>query len=299
MPNWNQVLAELQSEIAKNNNNPLDAVRQRYLGKLHDFTQRNVICYYSGWLQKPGLSITAVDDNDKNGLMATVHGLDRQKGLDLILHTPGGNIAATESLVNYLRKIFGPDIRAIIPQIAMSAGTMLACACNEIWMGKQSNIGPFDPQFDGIPAHGVIDEFERALAEVKKDPGSTPLWQVVVGQYHPTFLGECKNAIDMASEMVNGWLTSGMFKDDPEATKKAAHIVACLNNHKDTKAHARHIHMEEAEKIGLKVQPLEKDQEFQDLVLTVHHAYMHTLANTKVAKMIENHNGITMAMFVP
>ncbi|MHB1126932.1 MAG: hypothetical protein ACYC2T_08230 [Bacillota bacterium] len=48
--------------------------------------------------------------------------MDRSKGLDLILHTPGGEIAATESLVDYLRSMFGSDIRAIVPQIAMSCG---------------------------------------------------------------------------------------------------------------------------------------------------------------------------------
>ena len=46
--------------------------------------------------------------------MQAVYGLDKTKGLDLILHTPGGNTAATESIVHYLRAIFGTDIRACI-----------------------------------------------------------------------------------------------------------------------------------------------------------------------------------------
>jgi ClpP class serine protease len=88
-----------------------------------------------------------VNDADKNGLMTVVHQLDRSKGLDLLLHTPGGETAATESFVDYLRSIFGKDIRAFIPQLALSAGTMIACACKEIYMGKQSSLGPVDPQF--------------------------------------------------------------------------------------------------------------------------------------------------------
>ena len=79
--------------------------------------------------------------------MTVVHKLDKQKGLDLILHTPGGETAATESLVDYLRSIFGTDIRAVIPQIAMSAGTTIACACKEIVMGKHSSLWPIDPMF--------------------------------------------------------------------------------------------------------------------------------------------------------
>jgi ClpP class serine protease len=70
--------------------------------------------------------------------MMAVHGLNRTLGLDLILHTPGGGIAATQSLVDYLRRMFGKDIRAIVPQIAMSAGTMMACACREIWLTRHS-----------------------------------------------------------------------------------------------------------------------------------------------------------------
>ena len=78
--------------------------------------------------------------------MLCIHKLDRSKGLDLILHTPGGSGAATESLVNYLHQMFGNDIRAFVPQLAMSAGTILACSCKEIYMGKHSNLGLVDPQ---------------------------------------------------------------------------------------------------------------------------------------------------------
>jgi ClpP class serine protease len=101
------------------------------MAQLSGLTDRNVIAYYSGWLQKgyleqQGIRGFEVNDDDKNGFMATIHQLDRSKGLDLLLHTPGGDTAATESLVDYLRSMFGTDIRAIVPQLAMSAGTMIA-----------------------------------------------------------------------------------------------------------------------------------------------------------------------------
>jgi ClpP class serine protease len=91
-----------------------------------------------------------INDEDKNGFMLCIHKLDKSKGLDLFLHTPGGSGAATESLVHYLRQIFGNDIRAFVPQLAMSAGTIIACACKEIFMGKHSNLGPVDPQIKGL-----------------------------------------------------------------------------------------------------------------------------------------------------
>lgn len=289
MPSWSEVLQEIKS---CRRIDALDFTRRKYIKKLHEITGRNIIAYYSGWLQKPGLNNTSINDDDKNALMATIHGLDRSKGLDLILHTPGGDTAATESIVDYLRKMFGTNIRAIIPQLAMSAGTMIACSCQEIIMGKQSSLGPIDPQFNGIPAHGVIEEFSRALKEIEENPNTIPIWQVIVSKYHPTFIGECEKAIRWSSEMVKAWLITGMFSGDSNAEEKADRIVAELNNHETTKTHARHFPLEECIKFGLNVVPLEthaKELDFQDIVLTVHHSFMHTFANSAAVKIIENH----------
>jgi membrane-bound ClpP family serine protease len=232
-----------------------------------------------------------LQDADKNGFMHAVHGLDKSKGLDLLLHTPGGDFAATESIGHYLRQMFGTNIRCFIPQLAMSGGTMIACAGREIFMGKESNIGPIDPQFGGIPAHGVIDEFEKAIESIKKDPASIPLWQTIISKYHPTFIGECRNAIDLATDVVTNWLISGMFQTDADAKKKASQIVKRLNNHADTKMHARHIHAEEAASFGLKISMLEEDDKLQDIVLTIHHSYMHTFSSSAAIKIVENHLG--------
>ncbi len=291
MPNWNEVLKEVSL-------NPLDQVRRKYLKELHELTGRNIICYYSGWLQKNN-NQASINDGDKNSFMAVVHGLDRTKGLDLILHTPGGDIAATESIVNYLRKMFGIDIRVIIPQIAMSAGTMIACSAKEIIMGKQSNIGPIDPQFGGIPAHGVLEEFEKALKEVKRDPSSIPIWQTVVQKYHPTFLGDCEKAISLSTELVTDWLKTGMFLDDTKIDENVKKIVEKLNNHTETKTHSRHLHLEDAKEMGLKIINLEDNQKLQDLVLTVHHTYMHSLGNSNVIKIVENHDNNAVVQSIP
>ena len=296
MPNWTQVLEEIVFKV-QTSTNAVDEVRKKYLGLLHQKTGRNVIAYYSGFLQKPGYAFGQVNDDDKNGFMNAVHGLDRSQGLDLILHTPGGDLSAAESIVHYLRQMYGTDIRAVIPQLAMSAGTMIACACSEIVMGKQSNIGPFDPQFGGIPAHGVLEEFENAIESVKRDPLSTPIWQAIINKYHPTFLGECEKAIELADLIVKNWLVSGMFKGDAEAVQRADNIVLALNDHAGTKTHSRHLHIEDAIGFGLKVVQLEDDPDLQDLVLTVHHAYMHTFANSHAGKIIENHNGSAIVLF--
>jgi len=93
MPNWNQLLNEVKAAGSM-----YDVVRRRYLSKIQEISGRNVIIYYSGWLQKRGINGAEINDEDKNGLMTVIHEMDRKLGLDLILHTPGGETAATESL---------------------------------------------------------------------------------------------------------------------------------------------------------------------------------------------------------
>jgi len=58
--------------------------------------------------------------------MLTINKLNTKLELDLVLNTPEGDIAATESLADYLFNVFNIDIRDIIPQISMSAGTIIA-----------------------------------------------------------------------------------------------------------------------------------------------------------------------------
>jgi ClpP class serine protease len=289
MPDWNSLLNELNVIAASGG--PFDILRRNYLKNLSDLTGRNTIVYYSGWLQKSGIPDVAINDNDKNGFMTTIHGLDRNKGLDLILHTPGGDTAATESIVDYLRKMFGTDVRAIIPQLSMSAGTMIACSCKCIIMGKQSNLGPIDPQYDGLPAHGVIEEFKKAVEECKEDKAKIPLWQPIIARYRPTLLGECQKSIDWSREIVKEWLATGMFKDDAQKDVKIESILRELGDHALTKSHARHISNTKCREIGLVIEDMETDQRLQDAILSVHHACIHTLTSTPAFKIIENQNG--------
>ena len=286
MPDWKDILNELQATGSAH-----DVIRRKYLKHLNDVTQRNIIIYYSGWLQKQGFHGTEVNDNDKNGFMTAIHKLDPAKGLDLILHTPGGDTAATESIVDYLRSVFGTDMRAIVPQLALSAGTMIACACKEIIMGKHSSLGPIDPQLGGIAAHGIIEEFKRAASEIKADQSKVFVWQPIIAKYNPTLIGECEKSITWSNEMATEWLASGMLKDEPNAIEKAKAIVKDLGDHALTKSHARHLSLTKCKEIGLNVAALEDDEELQDAVLSVHHACMHTLSGTQAYKVIENHLG--------
>lgn len=292
MPAWGKVLAEIGSK-QQGGHQAVDNVRRKYLKQLHKHTGRNVIAYYSGWLfRPPSTPNLSVGDDDMNAFMAAVHQLKREHGLDLILHTPGGDIAATEALVKYLWEMFDKDIRVIVPQLAMSAGTMIACAARSVVLGKQSSLGPIDPQIGGVPAQGVLDEFQMAVQSIRQDPASAPLWQQIVSRYHPSFLNECAQAINWSRTMVHGWLCENMFEGKAEHVATAQAIVNYLGDHSVTAAHARHVPLNKCEEIGLKIEKLEDDKKLQDLVLTVHHAYMHTFSMSPASKIVENHIGV-------
>ena len=323
MPDWTQILEELNTvEAAARSQSTFDVVRRRYLKQLHDLTGRNVIVYYSGWLQKPNLEGTEINDEDKNGFMTALHDLDHTKGLDLILHTPGGQTGATESIVDYLRSVCGADIRAFVPQLALSGGTVIACGCKEIYMGKHSSLGPIDPQINRIPAHEVLEEFERAREEIKNDPGNFLVWQPILSKYDPGFIGRCQKALQMTRDMVAEWLSTGMFEgEDPPIpvidengnvivdesgnqimTTKSSKIAHILINPEIFKSHDRHIRTEDCITIGLKIRFLEDEPKLQDAVLSIHHTCMHTLTGTQAFKIIENHTGkafIQMQAHVP
>jgi hypothetical protein len=293
MPDWNDLLNEIKAT-----GSTYDNIRRKYLKKLSKTTGRNVIVYYSGWLQKPGIeiigvshSLVGIEDNDKIGFMTTIHKLDRSKGLDLVLHTPGGEMAVTESIVDYLRSMFNNDIRAIVPQIAMSGGTMIACACKCIIMGSQSSLGPIDPQIMGLPAHGILEEFEEAKKECLGDPSKIPLWQPIIARYSPTLIGECKKAIDWAEEMVKIWLSSGMLKEKENADELINSIIKELGSHALTKSHSRHLSAKKCKDMGLNIEFMEDNQLLQEAILSVHHACIHTLTHTAAIKIIENQNG--------
>jgi hypothetical protein len=297
MPNWSEILQEIHTLKGSGRGDALDVIRRKYLKQLSAITGRNTIAYYSGFLSSANVEQADITDMDKNGFMSVINKLDRGKGLDLILHTPGGNLAAAESLVDYLRTMFGNNIRAIIPQIAMSAGAMMACSCSGIIMGKQSSIGPIDPQFRGIAASGVIEEFELAKREVAADPKCIPIWQVIIGKYHPTFIGECEKAILWAKEIVTKWLEGNMLACDVDKKEKVENIVNYLSDHNETKSHSRHIGLEDCKRIGLHVFPMETPidgKDLQDVILSIHHSYMITFSSSPAIKIIENQNGVAM-----
>lgn len=291
MASWNDISNELKELEARRSEElaPLDKVRSRYISELATLRGRNVVCYYSGWLQfDQGIPQHTINDDDMNGLMNAVHGLDRNKGLDLVLHTPGGDLAATEAIVHYLLSCFHNDVVAIVPQLAMSAGTMIACACKEVIMGRQSSLGPTDPQLGGVAAGGVLEEFDRAVEDARVRPESVPMWSQIINKYHPTFIGDCQKVVDASKAIVGNWLRTNMLANDSDCDSKATAIVEKLCEHQNSGMHNRHFSYDELQALGMHIHVMEKNDNLQDAVLSVHHAFMTTFQHAPTAKIIES-----------
>ena len=273
---------ELKDEIY---NDPSGTLH-KYVRLMHEKTGRNVILYSSGWLSVPMNLPTSIDDKDMNDFMNIVCGLDFDKGLDLILHTPGGSVGATESIIDFLYNLFDGDVVAYIPQLAMSGGTMIACSCKEIVMGKHSSLGPIDPQIFRSPAQAFIDEFNRAKLEIKEDPSCIPLWRSIIGKYKPFLLYSCQQAIDLSEEILTNCLKRNMFRD--EVNPPISSILNTLASHSETKVHNRHLSIDRCREIGLKVSGLEEDDELQDIVLSIHHIAMELFDFMSIYKIFCN-----------
>jgi Serine dehydrogenase proteinase len=291
MATFGDVLIEIQdAQLKRQREGVADAMRRKYIAALHQLTGRNVVVYYSAFLHRQGpehfLSVQ-INDEDKHGFMAVFAGLDFDRGLDLILHSPGGDIAATESVIDYLRSKFSTDIRTIVPQISMSGGSG-----REIVMGSHSNLGPIDPQMGGRPAIAILAEFERARNDIAANPNNALLWQPILQKYMPAMLSQAQHAIEWSREIGQKTLIEGMFKDDPEAKNKANTVVNFLLSHDLHRAHGRHLHRNELRAQSLNIVDLEAEPALQDAVMSVHHACMLTVGNYNVNKLVENHNGI-------
>ena len=296
MPSWGDLLNELQPHQNENGEDvqglTVDDLRSKYISQLSNITGRNTIAYYSGWL-KPGKTQNIdINDSDITGFMNALKGLDCSRGLDLILHTPGGNPTATEGIVKYLHSKFSNNIRVIVPQMAMSAGTMLACSANEILLAKHSCLGPIDPQYGGIPAYNIINEFREAKADLDNNVNSKTYWELQLKKYPAAFFYTVLDSIRLSSVLVTEWLGDCMFADETNGADKKRKISKIVNKlNANNKSHSRHFTYEFCKNLGLKVSLLEENQELQEAVLSVHHAFIITLDATNATKIIENQCG--------
>lgn len=291
MASWTEMINTIGSfgNNAPAINNYINEMMDLSLNKISEIRSgRNVILYGSAFLQKPQLDPMSlqITSEEINGLMAVMHGMDFKKGLTLVLHTPGGMVNATETLVEYLHSKFS-YIETIVPTFAMSAGTMIALSSDLIVMGKPSQLGPIDPQMmiggKSASARSVVEQFEKAKKEIHDDLINAHVWAPILGSMGPGLLVEAQNANDYSEKIVVGWLKR---KGNANAEKIAKHF----NTPSYHKSHGKRIDRLEALAQGVNVEELELNQSLQEAVLTAYHALTIIFEKSPSSKMMISNN---------
>ena len=297
MPAWDDVLNEFIARPEEDKGPWLQGQLQAQLQRVAALRgDRNVVLYGSAFLQKPQTPASALSvmHEDLNGLMTAIYGMDWSKGLTLVLHTPGGVTNAAETFVAYLRSKF-TDTEVIVPTLAMSAGTMIALSTNRIVMGKQSQLGPIDPQMPSggrtVSARAVVEQFGQAHEDILKNAQAAHVWAPVLASLGPSLLQEAQNALDYSEEMVAKWIATGMLKDSSESERRGKEIAAHFNDAQTHKSHGRRIDREEARAQGVVVEDLEESQDLQDAVLTAYHLMTLVFEHGPATKTILTSHG--------
>jgi ClpP class serine protease len=107
-----------------------------------------------------------IDIEDSERLLRAIQLTDREVPIDLILHTPGGLVLAAAQIAQALRR-HEARVTVFVPHYAMSGGTLIALAADEIVMADNAVLGPVDPQLGQSPAASIIKVLDRKpIAEI-------------------------------------------------------------------------------------------------------------------------------------
>jgi ClpP class serine protease len=139
-----------------------------------------------------------IDINDAEDVLRAIRMTDRDVPIDFVLHTPGGLVLAAVQIARALRE-HPAKVTAFVPHYAMSGGTLICLAANEIVMSPHAVLGPVDPQLGQMPAASLIKVVEqKPIAEiddqtlVMADVGRKAITQVR-GVVHELLTGRLSN----------------------------------------------------------------------------------------------------------
>lgn len=266
-----------------------DLMRRELIKKIQNITKRKLITYIADFSNPVGIILF----DDVILLEDILSSIDYPKNLDVVLHSPGGIVEATEKIVLVLRDHV-ENLRIIVPEAAKSAATLFCLASDEILMSHLSELGPIDPQiyigFDPTtgqpifrPAWSYLNSLDRMEDELKKgrDPS---LVITLVAKIDPTLIDVAKNAIDYAKRLSENWLTTYMKID----LDKSKSITNRLSDASFYLTHGRTIRFREAKELGLKVELI--DNSIWKLIHELHLRSRSFLLETKSAKLIESEN---------
>ncbi|RKY83400.1 hypothetical protein DRP98_07245 [candidate division KSB1 bacterium] len=144
----------------------LEASRQRLIAKIeHERNSRVILLVHrQETMSLLGFPIFRyIDINDSEEVLRAIHLTDPEVPLDIVLHTPGGLVLASLQIARAINKHKG-NVTVYVPHYAMSGGTLIALAADEIVMSEHAVLGPVDPQLGEYPAASLLTVVEKKPA---------------------------------------------------------------------------------------------------------------------------------------
>ena len=206
---------------------------------------------------------------------------ERRPSLVVILDTPGGVVEVVERIVRVLRHHY-TEVKFVIPDRAMSAGTVLAMSGDDILMDYHSCLGPIDPQFERddrlVPALSYLSQYENLIEKSRNEALSTAEL-VLLQKLDLAELHQFELARDLSIDLLKRWLTSYKFKDWTETETRgisvtqemkedrASWIARQLNDQERWMTHGRGIDMRTLqEDLALKIEDYGADPDLKQAV---------------------------------
>ena len=203
------------------------------------------------------------------------------KTISMFLRTGGGSAETAEKMVAVLRKHYD-SVYFVVPDIAMSAGTILCMSGDKIFMDYASSLGPIDPQVPApdtgeyIPAMGYLDKVKELT-----DKGNLQEADVVLlRSLDLAKLALFEQARDLSIDLLKRWLVDYKFKDwskhratnpgtpvTPEQkAARAEEIATALSDHKLWRSHGRHLDTTKLAELRIKIDDYSDDDELRSMI---------------------------------
>jgi ClpP class serine protease len=173
-----------------------------------------------------------IDIQDSESILRAIKLTDPKVPIDLILHTPGGLVLASEQIANALSR-HPARVTVFVPHYAMSGGTLIALAANEIVMDENAVLGPVDPQVGQYPAVSILKVLESKDPN-KIDDNTLILADVAakaVSQVKATIrrLGCCHYTPEEANRLAEDLASGRWTHDYPITTEEARELGLKIN----------------------------------------------------------------------
>lgn len=234
-------------------------LRQLLIRDIQDLTGRNLIVYFTD-CDRTNAQIDQSDDVALSELLTTCFG----KPVDLLLETNGGATDATEKVCSLLRQA-APDLRVVVPRRAKSNGTVIALCGSAILMAQQSELGPIDPSFGGVPAEFIVN---------------APL-----GSFTPIDTQYAESARKQTRKLASTLLSTGMMKSFPQ--QSIDDTVEKLATKNIYHSHGSSIDADEAAVLHLTVIKHAQDDQLWQKIWLLRTMYQHDCGLHGYAKLFE------------